>query len=72
MASPPPPGLNIYDDISQSVINQVVALMVLSTTAVALRITSRVAARLPLLWDDYLAMLALVSSLHHPSLQRKF
>ncbi|KAL1985736.1 hypothetical protein VTN96DRAFT_7484 [Rasamsonia emersonii] len=60
MAAPPPPGLNIYEDISQSVINQVVALMVLSSSAVALRITSRVTAKLTLQWDDYLAMLALV------------
>ncbi|KAL1967165.1 hypothetical protein VTN77DRAFT_3456 [Rasamsonia byssochlamydoides] len=60
MASAPPPGIDLNDDISQTVIRPVVALLVLSITAVSLRITSRVISGQPLKWDDFFAVLAAV------------
>jgi TRAP-type C4-dicarboxylate transport system permease small subunit len=60
MASGPPPGLDLTADASGTVIGPVIALLVVSTIAVVLRITSRYIAGQQLLWDDYLAVLALI------------
>jgi len=62
MAAPPPPGLDLDVDIRSIIIGPVVTLMVLATISVALRITSRLTSKLQLQWDDYLILLALVSS----------
>lgn len=62
MAAPPPPGLDLDVDIRSIIIRPVVTLMVLATISVALRIASRLTSKLQLQWDDYLILLALVSS----------
>lgn len=61
MAQAPPPGINLEDDIKGRVIGSVIALMVLSTIAVTMRITARLTSKIPLHWDDYTILVALVS-----------
>lgn len=62
MVDPPPPGINLNEDIRGTVIGPVVTLMTLATIFVVLRITSRLTTNLQLQWDDHLILLALVSS----------
>jgi ABC-type methionine transport system permease subunit len=60
-SGPPPAGIDLNDDLRWTVIGPVIALVVLSTIAVVLRITSRRILKLQLRWDDYLILAALVS-----------
>jgi hypothetical protein len=58
---PPPDGIDLNDDLRWTIIGPVIALVVLSTIAVVLRIMSRRILKLQLRWDDYLILAALVS-----------
>ncbi|KAL2005210.1 hypothetical protein VTN00DRAFT_2420 [Thermoascus crustaceus] len=60
MAAPPPPGMNLDEDIRGTIIGPVVTLMTLATIFVVLRITSRLTTNLQLQWDDHLILLALI------------
>jgi hypothetical protein len=57
---PPPPGLDLTEDLSGNVIGSVVALMAIATVAVGLRIASRVSSKAGFGWDDWLIFLSLV------------
>ena len=61
MSSGPPPGIDLNADIKQTVISPVIALMVLAGASVALRIVSKLSAKVSLQLDDYFIFVALVS-----------
>lgn len=61
MSSGPPPGIDLNADIKQTVISPVIALMVLAAASVALRIVSKLSAKVSLQLDDYFIFVALVS-----------
>lgn len=58
--SPPPPGLDIYEDRTPHVIASVIAPAILAVIAVILRIWARHLSRAHFHWDDYLIVVALV------------
>lgn len=58
--SPPPPGLDIYEDRTSHVIASVLAPAVLAVMAVILRIWARHLSKANFHWDDYLIVVALV------------
>jgi hypothetical protein len=60
MSSGPPPGIDLNADIKQTVISPVIALMVLSAASVALRIVSKLSAKITPQLDDYFILVALV------------
>ncbi|KAM6476690.1 hypothetical protein HDV62DRAFT_402613 [Trichoderma sp. SZMC 28011] len=60
MSSGPPPGIDLYADIKESVISPVIALMVLSAICVALRIVAKFTTNVKLQLDDYFLFAALV------------
>lgn len=60
MSSGPPPGIDLYADIKNSVISPVIALMVLSAICVALRIVAKFTTNVKLQLDDYFLFAALV------------
>jgi hypothetical protein len=57
---PPPPGLDLTEDLSGNVIGSVVTLMAIATVAVGLRIASRLTSKAGFGWDDWLIFLSLV------------
>ena len=61
MSSGPPSGIDLNADIKQTVISPVIALMVLAAASVALRIVSKLSAKVSLQLDDYFIFVALVS-----------
>lgn len=61
MSSGPPPGIDLNADIKQTVISPVIALMVLAAASVALRIVSKLSAKVSPQLDDYFIFVALVS-----------
>ncbi|RFU23554.1 hypothetical protein B7463_g12784, partial [Scytalidium lignicola] len=60
MSSGPPPGIDLNADIKATVISPVIALMVISAAAVALRVVAKYTAKTDLQLDDYLILAALV------------
>lgn len=60
MSSGPPPGIDLNADIKGSVISPVIALVVLSTASVVLRVVSKLTSKLRLQVDDYFIFAALV------------
>lgn len=60
MSSGPPPGIDLNADIKASAIGPVIALAILATAAVGLRIMAKVASRTKLEIDDYFIFAALV------------
>lgn len=62
---PAPPGIDLSEHQSGSIISTVTAVMTLAVVAVVLRLVARFKARNVLAADDYLIFLALVSSRFH-------
>ncbi|KAH8805115.1 hypothetical protein F5884DRAFT_440581 [Xylogone sp. PMI_703] len=63
MSAGPPPGIDLYADIKGRVISPVIALMVISSASVALRLVSKYTAKADIQLDDYLIIAALVVAL---------
>ncbi|CAF9941740.1 hypothetical protein IMSHALPRED_002872 [Imshaugia aleurites] len=54
------PGFNLYDDQGGTIVGTMIALIVLASTFVVLRMTSRCLARAGFWWDDVLMIVALL------------
>lgn len=62
MNSGPPPGIDLDADIRASVIGPVIALMIIATASLALRIAAKFTSKSKLQLDDYFIILALVQA----------
>lgn len=57
-----PPGFNVDADRGPYLYQLILAMLILSAICVPLRFLSRKAAKLPILWDDWLIVIAMVFS----------
>lgn len=59
---PPPPDIDLTEDLGPQVVAATVTVMALATCAVILRFASRLSMKIPLKWDDWLIVGSLVSA----------
>lgn len=58
---PPPPDVDLTEDLGPQIVSATVTVMALATVAVIVRFASRLSMRIPLKWDDWLILVSLVS-----------